>query len=614
MASATHEDWVPREEHERVVEELRQANRRLSGTLKIVLDTLDSENVATLFSRVLEEISEAMDAWGTLVYLAEADGYHLRGMSQSLQGLSGTRVVRFVPFERTLDALATHAGRTLRLRVQAPDKDDLRRGRLDARDVLDEETGETHRLVVDALPPFLSFYAVPVWFGAHVVGLIEVGWRQVHPTTQEDADLLDAVAQYLSVQLVGAFSALRAQREGRLRDVSTQMREELLARPELTGAAIDTAFARAAIELEAIAAPVHENVHQHTVVADLPQNGTCWVPVELSSLAKATESAEDAVSVVAITQGTSLSAWLEEQGEPCIGALMDAGKIAGERRACLFLRAADDEPFDDLELSFLHGLARDLVAAARGEEARKADRRISQALQTGMRNELQHVEGITAEGRYTSATAAAFVGGDFYDLIRLPAGRACVIMGDVSGKGVEAASVSAAVKTALGAYAWEGLRPAHMVRLLNDFLLGFSRLETFATLFVGVIDLGKRSLTYCSAGHPPAILVRSKRRELQMLDVQSGVVGAFREMTYKNGTVTISAGDTLLLYTDGTTEARARDGRFFGEDGLRDAVMRHVEVGVPGLCDALLSELDIFTDRTLEDDVAIVTLRFDEVG
>ncbi|MBR1829722.1 MAG: serine/threonine-protein phosphatase, partial [Atopobiaceae bacterium] len=135
-----------------------------------------------------------------------------------------------------------------------------------------------------------------------------------------------------------------------------------------------------------------------------------------------------------------------------------------------------------------------------------------------------------------------------------------------------------------------------------------------ATLFVGVIDLSKRTLTYCSAGHPPAILLRARRRELQMLDVQSGVVGAFREMTYRNGTVTIGAGDVLLLYTDGTTEARARDGRFFGEDGLRDAVVRHASVGVPGLCDCILSELDTFTERTLEDDVALVALRFDEVG
>lgn len=611
MPGFAQEGWVPREEHERVVEELRRANRRLSGTLKIVLDTLDSTNVATLFSRVLEEICDAMDAWGTIVYLAEQDGYHLRGVSQSL---SGVHIVRFIAFDRAIDSLATHVGHTLRLHVKAPAAEELRRGRLDEREVLDEATGQVHRVSVEALPPFQSFYAIPVWFGNQVVSLIEVGWRQTHPLSQEDADLLDAVAQYLSVQLVGAFSALRTQREATLRDVSSQIREELLLHAKLTEDDVNAALGRAAAEVASIAIPLHENPRTHAFMAELPHAGTCEVPVELSSLTTSAEALEDSVSVVALAEDASLSRWLAEVGEPSIAVLLDAGRVAGERCACLFLRDKDEEPFDDLDMAFLQMLARDLVSAARGEEARTQDRRISQALQTGMKNELQQVEGITAEGSYSSATAAAFVGGDFYDLIRLPGRRACVIMGDVSGKGVEAASVSAAVKTALGAYSWEGMRPAHMVRLLNDFLLGFSRLETFATLFVGVVDLAKRTLTYCSAGHPPAILLRARRRELQMLDVQSGVVGAFREMTYRNGTVTIGAGDVLLLYTDGTTEARARDGRFFGEDGLRDAVVRHASAGVPGLCDCLLAELDAFTERNLEDDVALVALRFDEVG
>jgi serine phosphatase RsbU (regulator of sigma subunit) len=129
-----------------------------------------------------------------------------------------------------------------------------------------------------------------------------------------------------------------------------------------------------------------------------------------------------------------------------------------------------------------------------------------------------------------------------------------------------------------------------------------------------MIDLDKASLTYCSAGHPPALLLRAAEAELVPLDVQSGVVGAFPEMRYRDGHATLMNGDVLLLYTDGTTEARATDGRFFGEDGLRDAVMRHASDGVPGICQALLGELDAFTDRTLEDDVALVALRFDEVG
>jgi serine phosphatase RsbU (regulator of sigma subunit) len=231
-----------------------------------------------------------------------------------------------------------------------------------------------------------------------------------------------------------------------------------------------------------------------------------------------------------------------------------------------------------------------------------------------MRSELQKVEGISAQGIYSSATEAAFVGGDFYDLIRLPERRACVIMGDVSGKGVEAASVSAAVRTALAAYSWEGLSPARMVELLNDFLLGFARVETFATLFVGIVDLAAGELTYCSAGHPPAVILRAATGELEWLGEQSGVVGAFHDMAYHDGHVTLYEGDLLVLYTDGTTEARAADGRFFGEDGLRDAVMREGVRGFEGLTDRLLASVEAFTGNSLDDDVAMVALRFDQVG
>ena len=73
-------------EHEgaRAVADLARANRRLSGALRIVLDTLDSQDVNTLFGRVIDEISETMDADGTVVYLAQPDGFHLRGLSDSL--------------------------------------------------------------------------------------------------------------------------------------------------------------------------------------------------------------------------------------------------------------------------------------------------------------------------------------------------------------------------------------------------------------------------------------------------------------------------------------------------------------------------------------------------
>ncbi|WP_455136931.1 SpoIIE family protein phosphatase [Thermophilibacter sp.] len=616
VALPTDGDARRAREEGRALEDLVRANHRLSGTLRIVLDTLDADDLPALLDRLLEEITETMEADGTIVYLAESDGFHLRGLSS---GLADEKVARFMPFGRSIERVAVRGGSAVRLRVSAPGTDALRQGRLAERDVVCEETGETVKVRSSLVPPFTSFMAVPVWFGGRVISIIEVGWRARRPMPKDDAQLLDAVAHYLSVQLEGTFTALRSRRAEHLADVGTRLREELLdaatadATPGVLGC-LERVLEVASEELEADLALVRDNEHQALVVADLPLGGPHELACDLEALAA--PCARDGVAVAPVLPDSALAAELRGLGEPCVGALVDLGEMGGARWRALMLRPDGAEPLGDIELEFLEELAADARDIARGEEEREQDKRIAQALQTGMRNELQDVPGITAEAVYSSATASASVGGDFYDLIRLPGRRACVIMGDVSGKGVEAASVSAAVKTALGAYAWEGLAPARMVRSLNEFLLGFSRLETFATLFVGIVDLAAGTIRYCSAGHPPAILVRAGADELSILDVQSGVVGAFHDIAYVDGEAALAPGDVLLLYTDGTTEARDPSGAFFGEQGLRDAVMRESagEKRFEGFVGRLLGALDDFTGARLEDDVAMVALRFDELG
>ena len=599
-------------DQERVVEDLKRANRRLSGAFNIVLDTLDARDVGELFGRTLESLYQTLEADGTVVYLAEADGFHLRGASGDID-LS--RAPRFMHFGQTVETLATRAGKAIRLRVSAPTSDALRQGRLTSRDVTNEDTREVIKVQTRLLPPFTSFVAVPVWFDGHVISIIEVGWKRQHPIAKQDARLLDSVARYLAVQLAGAFATLRAQRSARLDETLSDLREEVLGMEEGDSPhdVIAGVMADAADELEA--AFVELDAGEDGVVrAALPLTGDFELSCDLDEACDGYES--EGISVAPLEPGAALREALRDLGEPCEGVLLDAGVIVGKRRCCLLLRPDGAEPFDDVEQAFLRRLVACVRDVARGEQSHLENRHISQALQTGMKNELQHVDGITAQGIYSSATASAFVGGDFYDLIRLPGRRACVIMGDVSGKGVEAASVSAAVKTALGAYAWEGLAPARMVRTLNEFLLGFSRVETFATLFVGIVDLAAATITYCSAGHPPALLVRADASEMRLLDVQSGVVGAFHDIAYQDGVAAIEEGDVLLLYTDGTTEARDPSGAFFGEQGLRDMVMAESGEGkgYDGFLDRLLAHVEDFTGHELNDDVAMVSLRFDELG
>ena len=621
LASPMHDD-------ERMVLDLRRANKRLSGALQIVLDTLDSEDMGQLIERVLEELSETVEADGALIYLAEQDGYHLHGATESLKSVSLNRIPRYFAFNSSLERLTFYSEHALRLHTMPLNSGALKQGRVKKRNLVNEETREVITVDASHLPPFTSFLVVPVWFGGHIVALIEVGWERKRALLVEDARLLDSIANYLSVQLVGALSAMRTQRRDTLREALARVRQGLLHSAaegeKISGELLQQVMRSVGTDLSAQVfsvdcCEVTGNVTLHALgaeqaAAEVGGAQDVGKQIALPSTVEGLKTGEGEASVKEVELESELSRALAAQGLPCKGAVLFLGKFAGEQHTWLFLREENAEPLSDIELDFLDRVMLLVHSLAVGAEESQQNKHISQALQSGMKNELQQVEGISAEGIYSSATADAFVGGDFYSMIKLPGRRACIIMGDVSGKGIEAASISSAVKTALSAYAWEGRTPARMVATLNEFLLGFSRVETFATLFVGIVDLATSSLTYCSAGHPPAILVSAQSGDAELLDVQSGVVGAFHDMEYKNGTVRLHEGDILLLYTDGTTEARSPEGAFFGETGLRDMIMNEVPRGFDGLLNRFLSTLDRYTGRRLDDDVAMVALRFDELG
>ena len=634
-ASKLRELSSPMQDDERMVLDLRRANKRLSGALQIVLDTLDSEDMGQLIERVLEELSETVEADGALIYLAEQDGYHLHGVTESLKSASYGVIPRYFAFNSSLERLTFYSEHALRLHTMALNSENLKQGRVKKRNLVNEDTREVITVEARHLPPFTSFLVVPVWFGGHIVALIEVGWERKRALLVEDARLLDSIANYLSVQLVGALSAMRTQRRDALREALARVRQGLLHSAadgeKISGEllqqvmrsvgtdlfaqvfSVDCCEVTGNITLLALGAEQAFGAAQENMQGMASQqNG--GKHVALPSTVEGLKTGEGEASVKEVELDSELSRALAVQGLPCKGAVLFLGKFAGEQHTWLFLREENAEPLSDIELDFLDRVMLLVHSLAVGAEESQQNKHISQALQSGMKNDLQQVEGISAEGIYSSATADAFVGGDFYSMIKLPGRRACIIMGDVSGKGIEAASISSAVKTALSAYAWEGRTPARMVATLNEFLLGFSRVETFATLFVGIVDLATSSLMYCSAGHPPAILVSAQSGEAELLDVQSGVVGAFHDMEYKNGTVRLHEGDILLLYTDGTTEARSPEGAFFGETGLRDMIMDEVPRGFDGLLDRFLSTLDRYTGQRLDDDVAMVALRFDELG
>lgn len=320
------------------------------------------------------------------------------------------------------------------------------------------------------------------------------------------------------------------------------------------------------------------------------------------------------VRVILPQENAELASWLQklDPGKTGFLALMSPNDRQAPYDFLVLRDAQTYGKLDDLQVILFKRFIQNIYRDERYANQQAQDTYISQTLQLGMGNRLYDVEGLVAEGLYNSATATAHIGGDFYTVMRLSPNKACIIIGDVTGKGVAAASVSSAIKTALVAYAWEGQTPSYMARAANDFFMGFSRLETFVTAFIGILDTKDGSLSYCSAGHLPALIWRAATGKVEKLNVQSGVIGAFQEMIYKDGRANLFPGDKLFLYTDGTTEARNTHHEFFGEHRLADLLAKTGNTPTKDLPETILSHIINFSQSKLEDDIALLVVERDQ--
>ncbi|MEY8436697.1 SpoIIE family protein phosphatase [Atopobiaceae bacterium 24-176] len=564
-------------------------------------DAVVSGDASGVQDMLVSELRDAVDADAGALYVAGSGGYILRSFAGAVAGREMPSVIAAqdcIAF-RVKEQLCTLAF-------------DRHRG-IDGTVVLSEKaTKDVYSAPELESLPLVSFFAVPIVFDATVVALALVGWNTPHALHGHDAKVLDILALHHAGEIMTATLSARAHSNER---VSNAASERLLHLEGLGEKAtlLDyyDAFEAMASAVGCSFMPIFKNLHRDTLFIKTAAGELVDFPFDASELGKDSWRYED-VHIWLFSELHALKKWVLEKGLASDGILVLIDRLVGEERAFLVTKDGG-MPLPSLSYTYFNRFVQDVRRLERRQTQRAQDALISHTLQSGLGNHLQHVEGLTAQAIYNSATETADVGGDFYDLIRLPGNRACVILGDVAGKGVQSASVSAAVRTALGAYSWEGLAPSHMVRSLNDFFLGFSRLETFATVFVGVIDVGEGTLTYCSAGHPPALLLHPDDQHTELLNVQSGVVGAFREMVYRDGHVRLKPGDEILLYTDGATEARSPDGSFFGELGLRDAVVRNIDLDVHDIPDKIMAMLYEFTDNRLDDDVAMMAVRYDGI-
>ncbi len=262
--------------------------------------------------------------------------------------------------------------------------------------------------------------------------------------------------------------------------------------------------------------------------------------------------------------------------------------------------------FNDAEIDFAAKLASSVSLAVQNSSLYETERTIADTLQEALLIMPEHIEGIEYGYLYRSGAEAAKVGGDFYDVFELEHGRVGVVIGDVSGKGLEAATLTSLVKNTIKAYAFEIDSPAAIMARTNDAVKKAASSIVFITVFFGILDITAGHFTYCSAGHPPVILKRATS-EIQLLATSSPVIGAFLNLTYIDEHVTLDKGDILVLYTDGVIEARCH-GEFYSEQRLVNLVSALKHVPAKDMPSAIFENVIACTGGTLSDDVAILCI------
>ncbi|HVM34966.1 MAG TPA: SpoIIE family protein phosphatase [Actinomycetota bacterium] len=256
------------------------------------------------------------------------------------------------------------------------------------------------------------------------------------------------------------------------------------------------------------------------------------------------------------------------------------------------------------ETEALNVLSAQSAMAIENAQRFERQRRMARSLQQGLlATETPPLEGFHVDAVYEAASLDADIGGDFFDIFDLGEGRVGVVVGDVSGKGAEAAAQTAQAKYMLRAFAMRNATPASVLFHLNNALVqGFDE-DRFATCMFAVFDSESAEGQVALAGHPPPLVAR-ENGYIDVLEAPGTILGAFEEQQFEQAVFKLEPGDAFIAYTDGLTEAR-RDKELFGQEGLREAVAE-LRGTRNGLARRLYDKAKEFGDVT--DDTVVLAL------
>jgi GAF domain-containing protein len=452
-----------------------------------------------------------------------------------------------------------------------------------------------------------SFISCPVrTAGGRTLGVLALSSRTPQPPLRED-----------DLRVVQVFADLAA---------LALERTELLDREERRG--------REDRELNDAARAVSASIDLDTVYATIVEQARLLVGARMVALRRYEPATADLRTVAAVGMSDEGRSRRFSVGEGMIGEVARSGRAYvsdpadADRFARVFveregigsfvhvpialgprifgvLTASHSEPghFGAHERTRLEALARPAAGAIANALDFQRERRVADALTRGYIPRQDDIPGFELGLVYEPA-GHEVGGGDIFGVWTLPSGALAVLVGDVSGKGLEVAALSSMVRFFVEARTWDSERPAQVLAQTDRLLRGRLPGSSFVAAFMGVIANGR--LRWANAGHAPPVLVGpSGERVLAATGVPLGVED---EPVYEEREDPFGPGDLLFAATDGLIEAR-RDGVLFGDERLREILVAHgARLGPDELVAAVRREVGVWCPD-LDDDLVLLALR-----
>ena len=264
-----------------------------------------------------------------------------------------------------------------------------------------------------------------------------------------------------------------------------------------------------------------------------------------------------------------------------------------------------DEEFSPADVEFILAAASQIALGIENVRLRDEEADFEQAKsmqQILLPKSIPQLPGFEITGLWQPAKS---VGGDYFDVLQLGAGRVGLCIADVAGKGMPAALLMANLQAAVKGSATRDAAPSAVCERVKQIVSGNLAGGKFISFFYGVLDEPTRTLTYCNAGHNPPIVARSGASIERLMTGGPAICRLFQDAVHQQGTIELQPGDRVVLFTDGVSEARRGEDEF-GEDRLIEFIIAHRGLSAHDLESRILSRLGEYTAGDFSDDVTMV--------